>query len=68
LPDLTRTVSIDAKKLGGKIVERVTHLPPHDPLGVDIDDGGQDFGYGQDSGLGGGIRLGKSCCRSGKNE
>ena len=61
LADLARAaVSISAEKLGGKIVERITNLPPHDALGVDVDDGGQNFGYGQHGGLGSGISLAES--------
>ena len=52
--------AIIAEELRGKIFERIAHLSPHDALGVDIDDGGQDFRHGQHRRLGSRIGLRKT--------
>ena len=57
LPDLARTVAVIAKKLRGKIFERIAHLTPDDSLGIDVDHRRQHFRYGQNRRLRGGIGL-----------
>ena len=42
---------IPVHELGVKVVERIAHSAPNNPLGIDVNNGRQDFGYRQHRGL-----------------